>query len=185
MSGEDFYAKEFKKILLDPAQWVLKADQLLDAAGLFEREICKTWDDWRNGTQKYDDRFLSIYLMLSSYAIENLLKAVIIKKQRNELRNTKNADTKLPSILKKHNLYELAKQAGLRNLPLNNEEYLRKLTRHVEWYARYPIPTEAKDLNTSGVTEQDKQPYSKSDYTSMDIKEVNRLVSEIRYFLNL
>jgi len=172
MSGEDFYAKKFEKLLLDPEQWVLKAHQLLDAAGLFETKIHETWDDWRNGTQKYDDRFLSIYLMLSSYAIEDLLKAVIIKKQRNELANTKNVNTKLPFMLKKHDLYELAKQAGLRDFALGNEEYLKKLTRHVEWYGRYPTPTKSKDLNTSGVTEQDKKPYSKSEYTSMDIKEL-------------
>jgi len=185
MSGEDFYAKKYKKRLLDHAEWLLKADQLLDAACLFERKIHETWDDWRNRTLKYDDRFISIYFMLSSYAIENLLKAVIIKKQRKELENTINTSIKFPTILKEHDLFKLAKRAGLLNFALGNEEYLKKLTRSAIWYGRYPMPTNPSDFNTFGVAEQDKTPYSLSSYTSMDVKEVKRLVNEIRGFLNL
>jgi len=185
MSGEDFYAKKYKKRLLDHAEWVLKADQLLDAAGLFERKIHETWDDWRNRTLKYDDRFISIYFMLSSYAIENLLKAVIIKKPRKELENTINTSTKFPTILKEHDLFKLAKRASLLNFTLGNEEYLKKLTRSAIGYGRYPMPTNPSDFNTFSVAEQDKKRYSLSSYTSMDVKEVKRLVNEIRGFLNL
>jgi hypothetical protein len=183
MSGEDFYTKKYKKRLLDYEEWVLKADQLLDAAGLFEGKIHETWDNCRNGTSKYDDRFISIYFMLSSYAIENLLKAVIIKKQRKELENTINTRTKFPAMLKEHDLFKLAKRGNLLNFALGNEEYLKKLTRSAIWYGRYPMPTNPSDFNPFSVTQQNQKSYSLSSYTSMDVKEVKRLVNEIRGFL--
>jgi len=185
MNAEEFYAKKYKEKLLDHGEWILKADQLLDAACLFERKIHETWDEWRNGTLKYDDRFISIYFLLSSYAIENLLKAVIIKKRRKELENTINRSIKFPTILKEHDLFKLAKRAGLLSFSLDNEEYLKKLTRSVIWYGRYPMPINPSNFNTFAVAEQDKTPYSLSSYTSMDVKEVKRLVNEIRGFLNL
>lgn len=80
-----------------------------------------------------------VYYMLWAYAIENLLKALIVKSKAKSWTN-KGLLTKLPKELKSHDLPGLVKKSGLTYLHGEYEDIFEKLKECILWYGRYPIP---------------------------------------------
>jgi hypothetical protein len=182
LASNEFYKIKYKNILLDYNEWIKKAEQLIDVAELLEPKVEETWKDWAKwgrGNQQQplmDDRYVSIYFMLSSYALENLFKARIIKLKRNTLDNS----LTFPDILKNHDLYKLSKESGLADLASKEEELLKKLTRSAVWYGRYPIPVKPEKFNPIVFSESEEVPMSLSSYTNSDHKRIKRIVNEIK-----
>lgn len=188
INGKDIFQERFVNTLLDHAEWISKADQLMDVARSLERKIKEMWEDWRKyesnkqETLQLDDRFLSTFFMLSSFAIENLLKAIILKNNMLQIRKAVISSKKFPRVLKDHDLLILARKAKLADFAKNNEEYLRKLTRSAVWYGRYPVPISYTDLNVVFTSDVDKTVFTLRSYSNTDIEEVERLVKELRGF---
>jgi len=78
------HTDRFIELVLDPATWEEKACHLLEAAALFEAKLGQFWQGVRSGTGWHDE-FVAIYFMLSAFAIENLLKARLVRAHRPEL----------------------------------------------------------------------------------------------------
>src|SRR5436190_23184820 len=96
----------FCRDLLDPWQWMRKADALNGSAAKFEHELNEAWTNvhvsffaWR-----MIDVALPVYLMLAAYAVENILKGMLVLENRSTYEQYVNLHLKLPPGLKGHDL---------------------------------------------------------------------------------
>jgi len=174
---------EYKTNLLSNHKWIDKANSLLDSATLLETKVTEFWESWRRHLQDdsiriKSDKYLSIYFMLTSYAIENLLKSLIVRKKREQLKNELNNRQELPKILKSHNLVKLAQEAEFPIKSQLQEDILRRLTRCVIWSGRYPIPLNYKGTRTARFL--DGKNYTIGLYREIDVSMIKSLIKEIR-----
>lgn len=168
--------------------WVDKADELLDAVKLLEPHVREYWSvvttDFEDG--RYTDPSktprtsppnpLSAYFMLVAYALENLLKALVIRENRNNFRNR--LFRKLPRVVKTHNLRYLAKEANV-PITLVEEDLLHRLSRQSTWAGRYPIPVEASALKNVE-TYSDGKSYLTACFYLGDVDHVTSLTERVR-----
>lgn len=75
---ETDFESEYKEKIPDYKLWIDKAEELLEVADLLEPEITKMWGKMREGGS-IKEHYITTYFMLSSYALENLLKALSSK----------------------------------------------------------------------------------------------------------
>ena len=79
--------------------------------------------------------------MLAAYAVENLLKAFIVRDSHRELETYVNNKHDLPGQLKSHDLVKLAEIARVKCALLGyRRDLLRRMGRSAVWYGRYPVP---------------------------------------------
>lgn len=133
----------FSERLIDTGSWIKKADELLSAARILEKDIVAYWSAMsiENGrVVGILDRKLvqGPYFLLVAYALENYFKALLIHRNKESLKNR--LLSALPDYLKKHDLIELARDIQL-ELDIAEEELLLRLGRNSIWAARYPVPT--------------------------------------------
>ena len=135
--------------------WMYIAKDLIESAKLLEPRIEEVWENLHAHSQNQSvalipDHYTGPYFMLMGFAIENILKAGIVFRDSTELKLNFGATRKFPGILKDHDLPKLAKKAGIR-LGTDEEDLLRRLTRHSVWAGRYPIPIEYRDIKSTEV----------------------------------
>lgn len=106
---ETDFESEYKKKTLDYELWIAKAEELLEVAGFLEPEIEKMWAEMMEGGF-LREHYITIYFMLSSYALENLLKALYIKTNYQKIEAELRKSCELPKSIKNHDLWELAKE---------------------------------------------------------------------------
>jgi hypothetical protein len=179
------YEEEFRARLLDPEAWKQTARQLIEAAALLEPKIDEFWGHLRTHPASvsswcpWNDEFIAIYFMLCAYAIENLLKAQIIRKKQAEIRTQFKAKPVLPKVLRDHDLYKLAIRAGFRVLAKEEEMLLHRLSRCSLWYGRYPVPLIPAALQKGYVSKNYDFDISLTQYTSKDRKNIQRIIREL------
>ena len=124
--------------------WAFKADSLLNAARILRPEIDAFLASQR--TAKVDDPIHAghdlppVYMMLLAFAVENLLKGIILAREPLRVGPTK---------LKKwegggHDLTQLAKVAKV-EVTSDEEMLLLNLSVYAEWMGRYPCPLNHDD----------------------------------------
>jgi hypothetical protein len=88
------------------------ADELIDAANIFEAEVVRYWSEIRvdennqpvsTSNRKYVQGAFSL---LIAYALENYFKALLIHRNQEDLKGW--LHTKLPGYLRQHDLVKLA-----------------------------------------------------------------------------
>jgi hypothetical protein len=182
---EASYDQRFRDRILDAEAWNDTAIQLLRAAHELEPKVLEFWarpgfpHPWSDSWRGWADEFVAIYFMLSAFAIENFLKARIITANLDQFQADVDSYHRLPAALKTHDLSALAIQAGKPGLASGYADILARLTRSATWYGRYPAPTTPQGLDP--FTESpDGEPISLTHYTSTDLEEIRRVVSEVR-----
>lgn len=176
MSPRDL--KQFQDTVLDPKAWKRSALALIEAAALLEPSVERFWQDVRTGAS-WNDEGVAIYFMLSSFALENLLKARLVEQQQPEIKKALTSGSGLPGMLKNHDLYKLTCMVGLKELAAEEEVLLKRLTRSAVWYGRYPVPVTAQGLATLQNSPHKNFPISLTQYTSSDRNDIKRLFREI------
>lgn len=140
----DDLVAEFALAAADPEKWLKAARELHAAAALLEpfvsdqsqKHVANMLD---NMNYSLGEDLRSSYLMLVGFAAENLLKAAIVKADPDRIRKEAATRKRLPKILHTHDLYELAKRAGLQ--PSHRmETRLRRFAHIATWSGRYPLP---------------------------------------------
>ncbi len=124
---------QHKKIASEPIAWVATADELLRAFQLLAQQTEEDFLQNREGNN-YVPIVSNVSIMLGALAIENLLKAVCIKKTSNPIFDNKGA-----FALRTHNLLWLAEDACVSLSPTENI-LLERLEQFLSWGGRYPIP---------------------------------------------
>ena len=135
----NFAAKAFWEV-----HWIEKARDLYESAKKLEPAIDAVWDSYERAAELplspvEPDHFIGTYFMLMSFAVENLLKAAAVSRNRFEYKRKFLLDNSFPSELKEHDLVRLAKLVDLA-LSSCEEDLLRRLTRSAVWFGRYPVP---------------------------------------------
>ena len=140
--------------------WGRNAEILQKAVALLEPDVRKTCDGWKKAIFEeridtgFSDGLMRIYLLLQAYTLENLLKGELVKRMaRHEKDNRLHVD-KLPTVLKTHDLADMAIRIGLK-LSVSETDLLRRLSRFAVWAARYPIPTKAQDFGPTWISSGD------------------------------
>jgi hypothetical protein len=134
-----------KQYLLDPGEWMSAAEELLAGAALFEPQLQEYWES-RRADRMSLVKYPKSHLMLAGFAMENILKALIVQDQRAALEEEFDTKSRLPKILQSHNLITLSDRARLSISDDGTKEHLKHLTRHSVWAGRYPVPLRPSDL---------------------------------------
>jgi hypothetical protein len=190
-SDRDAYVHHF----LDDNQWIEIAEGLVNAARALQSQVDAYWSNESARARDSSLRFPSdaphrIQLMMFSFAIENLMKAFLIREKKAEYEVQMKSNPILPQELRTHDLVKLAIAVGevrpsfKRDFDHDREELLRRLTRRATWSGRYPVPLHYRQLQgeerfldgTVGLL---------SYKTSADPNEAIRLVNELCIALNL
>jgi hypothetical protein len=125
-------SKQFQDTVLDPEAWKLSARALIEAAALLKPSVEKFWQDVKTGAG-WNDEGVAIYFMLCSFALENLLKARLVKQQQLEIKKAFTSGLGLPKMFKDHDLYRLTCKVGLDALAAEEESLFHRLTRSAVW----------------------------------------------------
>jgi len=176
----------YQDTIVSVSSWLTKAIALLDSAALLEPKVNEFWQTWRRHikdkfVRMKSDKYISVYLMLVSFAVENLLKAVIVREKRSEIVDEL-LRGRLPKILKSHDLVTLSQLA---EFPIKNqlrEDLLRRLSRSALWHGRYPIPLEYRSGKTAKFL--DGKEYTISLSREIDLDLVKELINDIKQFGN-
>lgn len=139
--------------------WCASAEDLLFAATALRPKLTQYWRRVAALHEGPRRRFPKnnphrVYFMLIAFALENLLKAAVVRNNASSYAQAQ----RLPKSLNEHDLVVLARRAGLRlNQP--DRELLERLTRDAKWFGRYPVPVEPLALRAHisyGADDSDK-----------------------------
>ena len=185
----------YVQLFLDEAEWIEIAQGLVNAANALRPQVEAYWANQSAHARDSSVRSISdaphrILLMLFSFAIENLMKAFLIRERKGEYEALMKVEPVLPRELKTHDLVILATAVGQIRprfkhlLDRDCEELLRRLTRRATWSGRYPVPTEHRKL--SGIEQfMDGSSGSLSYKVSTDQPDAMRLIKELSFALGL
>lgn len=180
MNWDNVAKSNYISKLLREQSWLDRAEDLINAAKFIEPEIEQIWDSLRQahyGQVSNIGRrgYLETYLMLMSFAFENILKAKIIAIKKIEFRNYINAKGRLPQELNSHDLYDLAQ-----NLSINldgEEDLLRRMSRSATWAGRYPVPI--RSIALKGQRYSNGSIRNDSTLKKSDIEKVKNLMNKL------
>lgn len=163
--------------------WLIHADGLLKTALMLEPRLKRLYGPVSKHPKRTRNKpplvtIQGIYFMLTAYALENLCKAVIIKKTASELKSTMSKTGCFPTTLITHNLVRLVKEVGIVTNH-QEEEMLIRLERNAVWFARYPVPTSYEKLNHY-VQISNGQRIFISFFRNDDIERIKKLVRKVR-----
>lgn len=114
-------------------------------------------------TNLWDSMMISEVFLLISYAIENLLKGLLIAKFPEKITLTSKIN------LGNHDLDSIAKRCNL-NLSLRQIDVLQSLELTIKWAGKYPIPLDANDIRygaSRGFTFEELEEENRSKYQEM------------------
>jgi hypothetical protein len=179
--------QNFARTVSDPESWVSIASQLIYAASKFEADIASLWQPILKPDKPgvtdfsaYEIDALHLqdtYLMLLGFAIENILKAGIVKKNATSFHESALSHARLPSELVNHNLTRLAELA-CSDLAPDDIRLLKKLETNLRWAGRYPVPLQP-ELVQSGTRLKNQISTSARFFNSSDISNTKQLVSRL------
>jgi hypothetical protein len=133
-----FWSKQFEAKAKNPVTWALLARRLKHAADLVFTAYVSDLNELGGGCSPLGLSNLEIVgpaTLLYGLAFENILKALIIRKEGIVINQGK--FDKWPGS--GHGLIDLANRAGVK-LTKVQRDLLSRLTAYVEWSGRYPIP---------------------------------------------
>lgn len=190
MSWDEVYRANYKSSAFSYFQWLRISESLLASAEKLESGIKATWESKEAHSKDKKEKLLldlyqGPYFMLMAFAIENLLKAAIVKSKSIELKSTFDLKPRLPKTLEDHDLVKLAQKS---NYPISEEkkeeDLLRRLTRSSVWAGRYPVPLNYKA--SSGLEKfSSGEDFRTSWFSSTDVERLNQLVEDIKAHFKL
>lgn len=179
MHDSEHFQRRFIDTVLDPDAWEHAAETLLRSALTLEPRAQESLSHPEGVyLAPTSDGPVAVYFMLCAFAVENFLKARIIRSKSDEFRAQLESSTKLPSQISTHNLSALARRSGKQGLADGFANILERLTRSAVWYGRYPAPTHPDFLNRF-TTAENGELISRTMYASDDINEVHRVFREL------
>lgn len=178
LGKESYYLRN----LLDSQEWFEVAGGLVETAKELEPKIYEFWEAAKVSNGKDlrpipSNRVIGAYFMLMAFAIENLLKGIIIKSNYTELAREAKEKNKIPSDINSHDLRNLAIKANI-SINADEEEMLLRLKDNLIWRGRYPVPLAEKGLDSKPLNNGDFA--SQAHYSLRDIDAINLLINKLR-----
>ena len=125
---KDIWKNRYEQIAKDPIIWLSTATTLIHNANML---LLKEEDGPLKGTYLNTGTFM----MLTSYAIENIIKSIIIIKDNSLIK-----DGIMHKKLAIHDLLNLSQTAGITNYNKHEEYLLNRLSTFAIYAGKYPIP---------------------------------------------
>lgn len=187
------FVGQYLEKLLDPRVWVNMADEMLEASKVLEPQLRQYWSVvmTREKERKYNrgkefpysppPNLHGPYFILVSYGLENLFKAIIVRERGDEIRSEFAQKGTLPSLIKRHNLVELSKNANI-EMDIKEENVLTRLSRLSKWKSRYPVPVEVREIQNV-IPNSDGKPIFTDYYAPGDLDQISAIVQKIRGYV--
>jgi hypothetical protein len=152
------YEDAYKELAEDPNRWMSSARNLLAAADHLWVSVRADLDvedssadnegnhadiAQNNAAERPFLQYAAIYLMVAGFAVENALKAVLVRHQESVRSRMNRGELRMARELQTHNLRSLAQKAGI-SLSDSEEDLLERLRAYLEWAGRYPVATSAR-----------------------------------------
>jgi hypothetical protein len=176
--------------LLDSRLWWEKANKFLEAAEVLKPILRDYWNvvhtNAKEGRydkgglppQKTPSELHGPYFILVSYALEDLLKALIIQERGDEIRDQFGQTGRLPSLIQGHDLLRLSKRANIK-IDIIEEDILTRLSRQSKWKSRYPVPVELSDIQN--IKEySDGRGYFTDYFKPDDIDQLDTIIKRVK-----
>lgn len=186
MEWDEVYKRNYESTAFWDRHWIRSAQDLLASARELEPKIEALWESYRahskdKGVRLRPDHFQGPYFMLIAFALENLFKAGLVSKSSWRYKQEFRENHKFPSDLKGHDLVELATKSGF-DFGLEEEDLLRRLTRHAIWAGRYPVPIHYKK---TAVIEEflDGNEYHISWFGGNDLEKIKALLENVSAYV--
>jgi hypothetical protein len=191
MDRRSLYA-QYAEFATDVDEWFFTAEDLLAAADALEPKIEEYWaiDHERNRLRETSGKLLvfsyqpdprGIYFMLTAYAVENLCKGLLIKKNLSTMQSAADLKGSLPRDVISHNLLVLLRRIGF-DLNPEDSELAFRLERSAVWSARYPVPIGAEHRTLQMRTAEGEEvvpTWHKKD----DVEVVKNFVTRVYQFI--
>lgn len=183
---------QYAEFAVDVDEWFFTAENLLAAAEVLEPKIEEYWtiERERNRKREVTKKILifphqpdprGVYFMLTAYALENLCKGLLIKKNLDSIESVATQSGKLPSDVIHHNLLELLRRIGF-DLNTEDSELAFRLERSAVWSARYPVPTRA-DHRTVHMRTAEGEEIVPTWHKEDDVKVVKNFAARVDQFI--
>jgi hypothetical protein len=170
MKKDHQYKTRHIEELTDPEKWIASSVSLFDSAKLLLPAV-------RIEQSKSARPVTDVFMMLSSYAIENLLKALIIAQEHDSiLQELKEGERFIRIINEGHHLDKLALRANCIDIENDFKGLLQRLTRSATWFARYPAPLFPDGYETENFFDISSKFIPQGAYTSTDVTDVSEIL---------
>lgn len=163
----DIWIKYFEETAKEPISWLGKATQLIHDANLV---LHKGEDE---GPLKGIYRSISTYMMLNSYAIEDILKAIIIIKNPNYINNGSIHDK-----LINHKLIKLTEIAEVKSFSQYEEDLLNRLSTFAIYAGKYPVP-KSWTTHKDSLSEKGTGPH-RTIFMSHDLNDIIDIINKLQ-----
>jgi hypothetical protein len=188
INWDPLHKRNFENSAFSRDHWLRTARSLVASAKELEPQISDFWKNLCVHAKDQSiplkaDRYQGPYYMLLAFAVENLFKAAIIGCSSLLLKERFQLDGKFPKELQTHDLVELANKANF-DFSVEEEDLLRRLTRHAIWAGRYPVPLNYKK-SAGSEKFSDGHEYSVSWFGGKDVEKLNVLLARIEDELGL
>ena len=179
--------KVFVEIVLDPQSWIARGEDLLEAAAFLENAVRGQLQEIFNNSKFFWRGVHSrgphaTYCMLMAFALENFLKAALVRRDADILRPIILQKGILPKQLKTHELFDLMEYLDISVGPLN-EVFIRKLAADATWVGRYPVPLRCRELIVRHFS--NGWEYSVPSAAEKEVEALRDIVQEVRKILNV
>lgn len=141
---ERFYEEEFEFGGLIPDRWISQARRLRASADLLYGAYLKDlrmFGKVRKVSSLKSLEHVMPATLLYGFALENLLKAILVQNDQSRVRNGRLA----PWPGGGHDLPALAREAEVALDPVETD-VLNRLSQFIKWAGRYPIPKKATEM---------------------------------------
>lgn len=189
LSWDSVHRRNYESAVLNWQGWWKHSDDLLRSARLLRPRAIAAWESLKAHSKDRAvewrlDHYTGPYLMLTAYAVENLLKGALVLRDKGQIRADPEfvSHGKLPKALKSHTLVQLAADLDL-NLDKRAKEALLRLERSAVWAGRYPVALNYQQGKNA--TTYQGTAFNIGYRTSSDFAYLEQLVRDIRAQLQI
>ncbi len=183
MTNKDINTELFIDNITTPEDWVQKGVDLFDCALVFEPMVAEFWKSSKS-SRNSNRKFYQCYMMLASFAVENLIKALIILQNKENLKENVENQAKLPKLLNGHNLSLLCQRASIKVKDKDAKEFLQRMSDYAIWEARYSTPSHPDQMIVVHLNKTSAPIVLNSIFARSDIENVHNLFKTIKNIYN-
>jgi hypothetical protein len=147
-TNDKFWEQVFRG-LNDELQWLQSADRLKHGADLLFTaylDSCELSSEERSQTE--DRNMDCVATLLYGLAMENILKAVLLKEGIAKIKSDGRIDWNLVDGTKDHDLLSICRSSKLVSLNAGQEKLMERMSAFVYWAGKYPTPLALTDTRT-------------------------------------
>ena len=135
--------------------WLSRANALKRGADLILDDLNKSLAIYPYSRAPYEELALFLpYMLLSGYALENLVKGILVEKDPSIVSNGEFNRTLVKGSKDGHISLEMVEQV-VTDLSAPEKDLLKRLRQFIRWESRYPIPLKSDEMEPAAFRQSD------------------------------